>query len=195
MVIATPPHFICLCGLSGAGKDTVGEHLAREHEFRRIAVADRLKEIVGELFDLEEEHLWGALRDVVHPRLGRTPRELYQRFGDACRELDPEIWIRGWIAAVARAREAGERVVCTDVRTEREIGAARAIGAAVWIVRRPGAGAPGAAGEHFTETRVVGLADAAFDRRIDNSWDLAHLRAQVDEALATFGATPLADPL
>ncbi|MEZ4454816.1 MAG: hypothetical protein R3B09_35525 [Nannocystaceae bacterium] len=75
-------------------------------------------------------------------------------------------------------------MVCTDVRTEQEIVAARAMGAELWIVRRPGPGAPGAAGNHPTETHVVGLADAAFDRRIDNSRDRAHLLAQVDEAVA-----------
>jgi hypothetical protein len=184
MVITTGPLFICLCGRSGAGKDTVGEHLEREHGFQRVAVAQRLKRTVAELFDLDRPHLWGDLRDVVHPRLRRTPRELYQRFGDLCRDLDPEVWIRGWMVEVNRAREAGRRVVCTDVRTEHEIAAARTIGATIWIVRRPGAGAPGVAGEHFTETRVVGLDDATFDRRIDNSGDLAFLYAQVDAAVA-----------
>ena len=113
--------------------------------------------------------------------------DLYQRFGDLCRDLDSEVWIRGWMIEVNRAREAGRRVVCTDVRTEHEIAAARTIGATIWIVRRPGAGAPGLAGEHFTETRVVGLDDVAFDHRIDNSRDLAFLHAQVDAAIVPPG--------
>jgi|JI9StandDraft_1071089.scaffolds.fasta_scaffold289912_2 hypothetical protein len=177
--------YVCLCGRSGAGKDTVGKYLEQAHGFRRIAIADPMKRIAMELFDLNLDQLWGDLRDVPHERLGGTPRELYQCFGDACRRLDPDVWIRRWCVAVQEALAAGHSVVCTDLRTPEELLAARARGARVWLVRRHGAGAPGQAGEHPTERALPDLPDAAFDRCIDNDGSVAELHACVE---ATLGA-------
>lgn len=176
-------HYVCLCGRSGAGKDTVGGHLERVHGFRRIAIADPIKKVVQELFDLHHDQLWGDERDVLHARLGRTPRELYQSFGDMCRGLDPDVWIQRWCAAVQDTLAAGLSVVCTDLRTREELLAARARGARVWLIRRRSAGAPGRAGEHLTERVLPELPDAMFDRCIDNEGSMAELRASVEATL------------
>lgn len=184
MTTTRNPLYLCLCGLSGAGKDTVGDHLERAHGFRRVAIADPLKRHVQQLFDLSEEQLWGEQRNTRHARLGRTPRELYQAFGDMCRGLDPEIWIRLWCEAVCTALADGHSVVCTDLRTLPELQAARARGARVWRIRRPGAGAPGRAGEHPTERVLAELADDQFDRCICNDGDLDQLHRTIAAALA-----------
>lgn len=185
MLTTTPkPLYLCLCGLSGAGKDTVGDYLERAHGFHRVAIADPLKRHVQQLFDLSDDQLWGEQRNTPHARLGRTPRELYQVFGDMCRNLDPEIWIRLWCDAVGTALANGHSVVCTDLRTLPELQAARARGARVWRVLRPGAGAPGCAGEHRTERALAELADGHFDRCIRNDGDLARLHRTIASALA-----------
>lgn len=176
--------YICLCGRSGAGKDTAGDYLERTHGFRRIAIADPLKQVVQQLFDLDHDQLWGEQRNAPHARLGRTPRELYQAFSDMCRGLDPDVWIRRWSAAVQEALAAGHSVVCTDLRTREELLAARARGARVWRIHRAGSGAPGRAGEHPTERALAELPDAEFDRCINNDGDLAALYACVEAALA-----------
>jgi len=178
------PLYLCLCGLSGAGKDTVGDHLERTHGFHRVAIADPLKRHVQQLFNLTDDQLWGEQRNTPHARLGRTPREIYQAFGDMCRSLDPEIWIRLWSDAVRTALAGGKSVVCTDLRTLPELQAARARGARVWRIVRPGAGAPGRAGEHRTERALAELADDQFDRCIHNDGDLGQLHRTIASALA-----------
>lgn len=176
--------YLCLCGLSGAGKDTVGDHLERAHGFRRVAIADPLKWHVQRLFGLRHDQLWGDQRNTPDARLHRTPRELYQAFGDMCRSLDPEIWIRLWCEAVREALADGHSVVCTDLRTLPELQAARTRGARIWRIVRPGAGAPGRAGEHGTERALAELADDQFDRCIRNDGDLVQLHHTIASALA-----------
>lgn len=178
------PLYLCLCGLSGAGKDTVGVRLERVHGFRRVAIADPLKQHVQQLFGLSDEQLWGEQRNTPHPRFGRTPRELYQVFGDMCRSLDPEVWIRLWCDAVRTTLAGGHSVVCTDLRTLPELQAARARGARVWRIVRRDAGAPGRAGEHSTERALAELADDQFDRCIRNDGDLDQLHRTIASALA-----------
>ncbi len=104
------PLLIGLVATSGAGKDTVGGMLG-EHAYQRVALADGLKVEVQRLFELEDEQLWGEGRNVQVERLGWTPRVLYQRFSDACRELDPQVWLRPWKRELERRVDAGERVV------------------------------------------------------------------------------------
>lgn len=176
------PDFICLAGASGAGKDTVGTMLAQTYGFQRVALADPLKVAMMSLFGLSPEQLWGAGRNVPDARLGRAPRELYQRFGQACGELDPEVWLRPFRAQVEQLRRHGLRVVCTDLRTPREFEVARALGAALWLVVRPGAGAPGALSQHATERGVADFEPSRFDRVLHNTGTLEQLRQEYERA-------------
>jgi hypothetical protein len=175
--------FICLAGVSGAGKDTVGEHLARHHGFERVALADPMKATLMTLFQLSPGQLWGEGRNVVDPRLGRSPRELYQRFGQVCVELDPEVWLRPFRMRVETLLAARGRVVCTDLRTAAEWRAARALGATLWLVERPGAGAPGTLASHATEREVAGAAREDFDAVLHNDGSLEQLAAKIEQAL------------
>lgn len=182
------PDFICLAGASGAGKDTLGTMLAEAHGYQRVALADPLKVAMMGLFGLGPEQLWGEARNVPDARLGRAPRELYQRFGQACVELDPEVWLRPFRTRVESLRREGLRVVCTDLRTPREFEAAREMGAALWLITRPGAGAPGALGQHATERGVAAFEASRFDRVLSNTGTLEQLREELSRALEAPGA-------
>lgn len=64
---------IGISGLAGAGKDTVGDYLVKEHACIKIALADPLKRICKEVYDFSDEQLWGGskhrnLPDERHPR-------------------------------------------------------------------------------------------------------------------------------
>jgi hypothetical protein len=176
--------FICLAGVSGAGKDTVGGFLTTHQGFERVAIADPLKHTMMALFGLTAEQLWGDARNVPDPRLGRAPRELYQRFGQVCVELDPDVWLRPFRARVLELIQAGRDVVCTDLRTAAEWEAARKLGARIWLVRRPGAGAPGAMASDRTEREVAGLDPSRFDVIVENTGTMEELYSRVLTALA-----------
>ncbi|RKH71010.1 hypothetical protein D7X96_09500 [Corallococcus interemptor] len=163
-----PSSLICLAGVSGAGKDTLGAYLAKQHGFERVALADPIKAALMGLLQLDPAQLWGDRRNEVDPRFGRAPRELYQRFGQACLELDPEVWLRPFRMRFDAIRRAGGRVVCTDLRTQAEWRAAREMGATIWLIERPGAGAPGALSRHATEMELLGLDRSSFDAVLRN---------------------------
>jgi hypothetical protein len=175
---------VALAGVSGAGKDAAASYLTERHGFRRVAIADPLKDAMMALFGLTREQLWGDARNLPDPRLGRSPRELYQQFGHSCREIDPDVWIRGFHARVVDLLSAGERVVCTDLRLLAELRLVRELGGSAWLLRRPSAGAPGAMRLDATETELATMDEAAFDAVIQNDESLATLHCRIDLALA-----------
>jgi len=179
---------VCLAGVSGAGKDTAGLHLQRKYGFERVALADPLKVVVASLFGISHRQLWEDERDQLDSRLGRTPRELYQWFGHACVEVDPEVWIRPFRATVLEIIARGGSVVCTDLRTRDELEAVRALGGVAWLIERSGAGAPGTAATHTTETELAGAERQLFTCVIRNDGTVEELQASLDEALATASA-------
>lgn len=172
-------NFICFAGVSGAGKDTGGELLIKNHGFERVAIADPLKAMMMELFQLSADQLWGAGRNTPDPRLGRTPRELYQWFGQACREIDPDVWLRPFCARVETIVRAGGRAVCTDLRLGAELRAARRMGATIWLVERKGAGAPGDLSLDHTEQQAASLSHADVDAVLENNATIKAFHAQI----------------
>lgn len=165
------PPLIGLVGRSGAGKDEIGRHLVDTHGFQRIAFADPLKEAAAALFGLSREQLWGALRNDPDPRWHKTPRELYQRLGDAVRTVHPHALLVLWATRVEHAVEVGRRVVVTDVRLPAEAEAVRTDGGVLWRVTRPGRAVAFAGEGHATETAGD---EIQMDATIENT---SHLRA------------------
>ncbi len=176
------PLLLGICGKSGAGKDTIAAHLRERHGFRRVAVADRLKRLTVLAFDLSEDQLWGSGRDAPDPRFGLTPREIYQRMGDALRAIHPETLVRGWLADARVHLDQGLPVVSPDIRTPLEVEALRRAGGLLWRVRRGEGTLRGAAAAHLTETALDGLVDPDVD--IVNDGPIEALLAQADQALA-----------
>jgi len=93
------------------------------------------------------------------------------------------VWIRPFVARVQDARRRGARVVCTDLRTRAELECARALGASLWLVTRPGAGAPGALALHQTERMLSEGPEARFDRILRNDGTLEELCQAASRAL------------
>lgn len=62
-------HIIGVCGRKGSGKDTVGDVLTQQCGFQRVALADPIKQLVHQVFNLNEETLFGpsAARERLIP--------------------------------------------------------------------------------------------------------------------------------
>lgn len=168
---------IGIAGRSGAGKDTLAERLVARHEFHRVAIADPLKELTGRAFDLDREQLWGARRNVVDARWGLTPRQLYQKLGDALRGCHPEALTRLWLRAVEAHRALGHHVVTPDIRLPAELNAVRAAGGVLWRVERADHPQP-PGGLHWTETALDTRDD--WDGRLRNDGDIDALWREAD---------------
>lgn len=82
---------IAICGKLRSGKDAASRHLCEKYGYTRFAFGDELKRYADELFG-------------VHG--GGKRRELYQKFGQLCREIDPDVWVRKCFDSVEQHIEA-----------------------------------------------------------------------------------------
>ena len=102
------PIKIALIGGARTGKDTIAGHLCNILGFKRLAFGDKLKEIMFKTFlDLREE-----------PK----PRQEMIDFGQACRDIDPYVWIKHLHdQSLVYERLGHHNLVITDVRQPNEI--------------------------------------------------------------------------
>ena len=139
-----------LCGLLGAGKDTVADYLG-ELGFRRASFAGLLKDVVAQAFGWPRDLLEGrtaesrAWREQVDAdwsgtlgKPGLTPRAVLQQWGtDVVRNhFHPEFWVKALKRRILQG-EFGSRVVVTDCRFPNEIAMVkRDLGGQVWRIQR-----------------------------------------------------------
>jgi hypothetical protein len=169
---------IGLSGVSGSGKDAVASILG----YKRIAFADKLKDIVKELRGYRHDQLYGALKDVVDPRYGRTPAEDLQAVGTGLREiLGEDVWVK----AALSAADTFENVVVTDVRFPNEAEFVRFMGGHIVRIERPGHVSQRAA--HISEVALNGY---AFDYTLVNAGNLNDLKDSVRDMLKVLSARP-----
>lgn len=136
-----------LGGKAGSGKTTAARFLA-SYGFKEIAFADSLKESASLLFGFNQEQTNGFLKEVIDPRLGKSPRMVMQQFGDACRQIWPEVFV-----SAVRRKLFGpyDRVVVSDIRFFNEAEALSRLGAMLVRIERPGAGAQNGIESHASE--------------------------------------------
>ena len=181
---------IGICGKARSGKDSVADHLCRSFGFQKRSFATPLKELVGHLFDMNYEQLYGELKEQVDTRYGKSPRWFLQYLGtDVFRALHPTIWTDLLIRDYHKAKRLFDRSiekdlnensfyaafeqdfwppfpqwVVPDVRFQSEIDAIRSVNGLVWkTVRKDHQGASGGIPDHPSETSLDGLADSNFD--------------------------------
>lgn len=111
---------------------------------------------------------------------GRPGRDVLVAVGEAVRGLDPLYFVRH---AIGRAPDLGaDLVTISDGRTVDEARAVRAAGGACVWVHRP------SAHERRAEDAVLQPeAHGLCDHEVQNTGDLAHLRAECARVLATLG--------
>lgn len=140
---------IGVCGLIGAGKDTVADYLVNIHQFRRESFANTLKDAVSAVFGWDRELLegrtkqsraWREQRDEWWSnRLGMdiTPRWVLQYWGtEVVRKAFHD---DTWIASLEnKLRKTTDDVVISDCRFPNEIDAIkRANGLVIRVHRGP----------------------------------------------------------
>ena len=138
---------IGVCGLIGAGKDTVADYLVNIHEFRRESFAGTLKDAVSAVFGWDRIMLEGRTRasrawreqpdQWWSQRLGReiTPRWILQYWGtEVCRRsFHDDIWIA---SLENKLRNATDNIVVSDCRFTNEIAAIhRQNGCVIRVIR------------------------------------------------------------
>lgn len=184
---------IGITGKKGTGKDTVGQYLVDNYEFRRLAFADKLKEAVANLLgiDINEvdalknpDELWRV--EIVSHQEQRifselSWREFLQRFGTEMgrNTFGQNFWIDCWQDAwttLSVLEPDIRNVVATDVRFNNEAHHIHFCGGYVIEIVRDGYEPDGHASEE-------GIDELLVDALITNNGTIEDLYKDVDQLM------------
>ena len=168
---------IGIAGRARAGKDTVADQLVAGHGFERIAFADRLKDVVGQMFMWDATHFVGDAKERVDEFWGLSPRKALQLLGTEAgrRVFGHDIWIKH-VQYVIKERPDIRDWVISDCRFPDEALAIRGWGGALWRVERPGIEP---VRDHVSETALDDW--RSWDQVIVNDGTVADLRKKIDD--------------
>lgn len=139
---------IGICGLAGAGKDTVGDILVNNlPNWEKMSFASHLKDVASLLFGFDRKMLAGeipedrAIREQPDKfwseKMGKdfTPRYALQFLGTNLlrNQLHQNIWVD---CLERKILESDKNIVITDVRFPNEIEMIKRIGGEIWRVER-----------------------------------------------------------
>lgn len=145
---------IVIAGKAGSGKDTLADFLCAHEGYRKISLADPMKEFCAKIFGWDAKRLWGPshLRNAPDPMWdGLSARHALQRLGTewgrACHE---DVWVRYLV------RTCPHGSVISDIRYQNELNTFRGHGAKTVLLTRQGTALPG---DHLSEATVWDPAD------------------------------------
>lgn len=108
-----------IAGQARSGKDTIATYLKTYFGFYHYAFAGPVKHFVNDMFDWDNRHSSGVLKEEVDPYWGFSPRQAYQLFGtEFGRALNPNIWIMMMQRRLQKKKP--RKVVISDVRFPNE---------------------------------------------------------------------------
>lgn len=181
---------IALSGFARSGKDEVSKVLVEEFGFKKVAFADKLREMLyaldpwvvaynnktganetRALHGVIDEFGWDGYKETMY---GDEIRRLLQRLGtEAGRET---LWDSIWIDAALAGHPEDAKIVISDARFINEFNAVTTYGGQVWRVDRAGVGP---ANNHKSELEA--LEYNKFNFHIQNNGTLDDLRERVIE--------------
>lgn len=164
---------IGVIGKAHSGKDTVGDHLVKNHGFKRVAFADKLKEHLIKYFGFTEEDV-NVTKDEFY-------RKCAQGLGECVRQ---EIDDYFWVTSALDSFDDEDNVVFTDVRYLNEANAIDRLGGHLVRIVRPNIDDMIAYGkDHPSETEQD---EIKVDVLIDNSGSIEQLYGEVDKMMKHF---------
>lgn len=140
------PRIIGVTGYARHGKDTLAAVLVRELGYIRVALADKMKELLLVLDPIvDQEHgnrLSMLFFDGGWEEAKKEPevRRLLQVFGTQVgrQGLGEDVWIGALASSIPGFYKGDQRVVIPDVRFPNEAAFIHRLGGEVWRVKRPG---------------------------------------------------------
>ncbi|MBD3260349.1 MAG: hypothetical protein GF334_01505 [Candidatus Altiarchaeales archaeon] len=171
------------------GKDTAANHLEEVFgEAKRVAFADKLKQVAMLLFGLSYEQCYGPveIKEKVDPRYNLTPREILQGIGENMRKVYEDIWIDTvFNTTIPDLEQQGySKFVISDVRYPNEARKITKEGGAVVRIDREGSGVSVGKG-HSSETAMEDYKD--YTAILKNNGTLEEFFASVEALVEELG--------
>lgn len=176
-----PPKLIGLAAKARSGKDTAANMVLTFAPWTAtLSFAQPIRDAMTAIFGFGYEHFHGALKEVVIPEYGKSPRQMMQylgtEWGRNCVHTD--LWLTLAGKKIAQAKAEGKNVIVTDVRFENEAEFIRGLGGTIWHIER---GEKQAVNAHASEAGVAVRKDLG-DIVIDNNGTLDDLFENVSAA-------------
>lgn len=165
-----------LLGPAGSGKSLAAKYLAEKLDATEIALADPLKALVKDAFDLTHEQLYGTQeqKETIDPRYNLSPRQLLQKVGQAQRNVfGPDVWVNHLVSKLTFAR--GHYIV-SDVRYINEAYKLLSAGAFIWKIIRDNRPTK-TTSEHSSENEWD---KAPYDQEINNNGTIEDFYSKLD---------------
>lgn len=116
-------NIIALCGYKRCGKDFASEHIVETYDYLHYKLANKLKIIVKELFDFDDDQIEGNKKETTDSTWGITPRQAMQYIGTDVFQhhmnnlipgIDRTFWVRTLVNEIKKNKP--ENVVISDMR-------------------------------------------------------------------------------
>jgi hypothetical protein len=141
---------IGILATKGSGKDTVADHIVRNHLFNKMSFADPIKKITQILFGFDNEQLYGDKKETIDTNWNVTPRTVFQYLGtDIFRNdinkiipgINNDFWINSFKVKYKNIinddANTCKNIVIADVRFQNEVDAIHDLGGMVIKLSRP----------------------------------------------------------
>lgn len=127
---------IGIAGKARAGKDTIAGYVCENLGYEHYWFSKPLKESARHMFGLNDAQLYGAHKETVDLRWGKSPREILQTLGtEVAREMfHQNLWIIRAEQTLIECQRKG--LVISDIRYENEADWIRQMGGVIVHVRR-----------------------------------------------------------
>ena len=141
--LATLPPAIGLSGFAGAGKTAAAEYLQQRDGYKRLHIAEPLRDMLRPLLrafglpdTMIERYLTGDLKESVIPEIGCTSRQLQIRLGMwGRRKVHKDLWADAWQHTSERQHD---RPMNDSVRFPNEQHVIHDMGGLTILIVRPG---------------------------------------------------------
>lgn len=177
---------IGLSGYAGSGKDEVAKVLVSDYGFRRVAFADKVRDVLYELdpiIMIDAYNKYITVQDLVNDegwddaKKNKEIRALLQKVGVSIRN---HIGEETWVNAAFNNVLPNENIVVTDVRFLNEAYKIKEMNGHIWRVKRLDVQA---VNNHISETELDGY---KADQIFSNNGSLEDLKALVERRMRTY---------
>ncbi len=169
------------------GKDTASDHLVGNYGFKKVALADPLKESISILFGFDDEQLYGGKKEVVDKNWKVTPRKVMQYLGtDIFRKdinniipwIEDNFWMNSLKVKYLNAlkENPNTKFAVADVRFQNEVDIIHELGGIVIKIVRPGYNT---GDSHESESSINKIEN--YDYLIENSGTLEDFYNKIDK--------------
>jgi adenylate kinase family enzyme len=182
-------------GKKGVGKDTSAKLLLDDYNFTRYAFGDPVKDVVGTMFCMNDEQLYGNKKEEIDPRWNVSPRTLFQVIGTnfaqywlmlKLPELEEKVkmkhfWVKRFEMWYEEESNKNKNVVITDVRFQHEVDAIKSKNGI--IIKLINSDSIKSTDRHVSETESESISKKDIDYTIDNNSTIDELYKKINVIL------------